>query len=503
MAIVLLFSIFIISICGLVYELLAGTLASYLLGDSVTQFSTIIGVYLFSMGMGAYLSKFVHRHLTTLFIQVELLIGLIGGFSAALLFLLFEQVSSFRILLYTWVILIGTLVGFEIPLLMRILKDQLEFKDLVSKVFTFDYIGALVASLLFPLLLVPHLGLVRTSFLFGLLNVAVALWALYLFRANLVWNRFLKFSGLFIFLALLVGFVYSNEWVHWAEASIYAEPVLYAKTTPYQRIVLTHSGDEFRLYLNSHLQFNSRDEYRYHEGLVHVGLARLENPKNVLVLGGGDGMAVREILKYPTVESVTLVDLDPEMTRLFSGDDFFRKLNQGSLVSPKVHVINHDAFLWLKENSKTFDFIVVDFPDPTNYSLGKLYTTSFYRLLYQALSQDGVAVIQSTSPLSARKSYWCVNKTLEAVGFQTLPYHVYVPSFGEWGFLLAAHKPLSPEASLQLPDGLRFIRPTTLFSLFDFPPDMNRVETQVNQLNNQALVRYYEEEWARYANRVE
>ena len=165
MSYVLLFSVFVIATCGLVYELIAGALASYLLGDSVTQFSTIIGVYLFSMGIGSFFSKYVNKNLIGKFVQVELLIGLVGGFSAAILFVSFEYITSFRILLYGLVSITGTLVGFEIPILMRIMQSHFEFKDLVSKVFTFDYIGALLASLLFPLYLVPHLGLVRTAFL--------------------------------------------------------------------------------------------------------------------------------------------------------------------------------------------------------------------------------------------------------------------------------------------------------------------------------------------------
>ena len=206
------------------------------------------------------------------------------------------------------------------------------------------------------------------------------------------------------------------------------------KSSPYQRIVITRWKDDVRLFLNGHLQFSSRDEYRYHEALVHPGLQSLTRPRRVLVLGGGDGLAVREILKYDSVDTVTLVDLDPEMTRLFSQHQALTRLNQNSLSSPKVKIINADAFLWLEENRDFFDFVVADFPDPTNYSLGKLYTTAFYRLLRRHLSENGVAVIQSTSPLFARRSYWCIVKTLQSVGFQVTPYHTYVPSFGEWGF---------------------------------------------------------------------
>ena len=153
----LLFAVFTIATCGLVYELVAGTLASYLLGDSVKQFSFIIGVYLFSMGIGSYFSKFLTKNLLNTFVEIEILVGLIGGLSSVVLFLLFESINSFQFILYFLVFVTGCLVGLEIPLLMNILKDKVEFKDLVSNVFTFDYIGALLASILFPLVLVPKL----------------------------------------------------------------------------------------------------------------------------------------------------------------------------------------------------------------------------------------------------------------------------------------------------------------------------------------------------------
>ena len=159
----LLASVFTIATCGLIYELIASTVASYLLGDSVTQFSTIIGAYLFAMGIGSWLSRYVEKDLLRVFIQVEFLIALFGGSASATLFVLFAHVSSFRVILYAIVVVIGTLVGLEIPLLLRILEGRLQFKDLISKVFTFDYIGALLASLLFPLVLVPYCGLARSA----------------------------------------------------------------------------------------------------------------------------------------------------------------------------------------------------------------------------------------------------------------------------------------------------------------------------------------------------
>ena len=494
----LLASVFTVATCGLIYELTAGTLASYLLGDSVTQFSTVIGVYLFAMGIGSWLSKFVHRNLLGVFIKTEFLIALLGGSSAALLFILFAHVSSFRILLYALILIIGALVGLEIPLLLRILKDRVEFKDLVAKVFTFDYIGALFASLLFPLLLVPHLGLVRSCFLFGILNAAVGLAAVFLLREEIPRAGWLRSAGYAVLAFLGLGFVSSERLTDWSEKAAYVDPVIYARSTDYQRVVLTRAGDDLRLYLNGNLQFSSRDEYRYHEALVHPGLSRLPNARHVLVLGGGDGLAIREVLRYPQVESVTLVDLDPAITGLFASQELLTRLNASALLSPRVEVINADAFTWLKQNQRLFDFIVADFPDPSTFALGKLYTTTFFARVRGALAPGGAFAVQCTSPYVARQSFWCIDETLRAAGFQTAPYHLYIPSFGEWGFNLASHHPVG--GTPRLPENLRYLTINNFEDLFEFPPDMQRLETDVNRLNNQVLVRYFESEWANYVH---
>ncbi len=460
MAPALLASVLLIAASGLIYELVAGTLASYLLGDSVTQFSTVIGTYLFAMGVGAWLSRFVTRGLAARFIVVELMVGIVGGFSSALLFLAFAYTESFRLALYAIVFAVGVLVGLEVPLLMRILKDRYEFKDVVAHVLTFDYLGALGASLLFPILLVPHLGLVRSALLFGVVNAGVALWTTHLLRATLGRVAPLRVLCAVVLAALTAGMVFADRIPEIGEGNIYADEIVLSRTTAYQRIVITAWRDDVRLFLNSNLQFSSRDEYRYHEALVHPGLAALPWARHVLVLGGGDGLAVREILKYPRIEDVTLVDLDPEMTKLFSSHPELRRLNHDSLRDPRVHVINADAFAWLESAAGSWDFAVVDFPDPSTFALGKLYTTTFYKLLTRRLSPDGLFVVQSTSPLFARRSYWCVVSTVEHAGLRATPYHVYVPSFGEWGYVLAGRGAYAPAASL--PPGLRFLTPSTL-----------------------------------------
>ncbi len=495
LVIALLVSVFAVATCGLIYELLASTIASYLLGDSVTQFSTVIGTYLFAMGIGSWLSRYVTKGELALFVRVELLIALIGGTSAAVLFLLFPVVSSFRVALYGIVFVIGALVGLEIPLLMRILRGQFSFGDTVSNVLTFDYIGALAASLLFPLVLVPMLGLVRTGFLFGLLNAAVAIAVLFALpkKGAMLGDKIVAFA----LLALLgTGIAFAPRLQNWAENAGFAENVIYATSTPYQRIALTRNGDDLRLYLNGNLQFSSRDEYRYHEALVHPAMGRVANPANVLILGGGDGLAAREVLRHRNTKRVTLVDLDPEMTRLFSTSAVLTQLNKGSLTDPRMKVINADGFRWLREARGKYDVIIVDFPDPVDFSVGKLYTDAFYREVGRVLTPGGVVAVQSTSPLIAPRAFWTVATTMESVGFTTRAYHAYVPSFGEWGFTLAAKGPISTQVAI-LP-GNRFLSAETESRMFDFPPDMARRPVEVNRLDNQALVRTFASEWAKY-----
>ena len=500
----LLASVFIVAACGLVYELAAGTLASYLLGDSILQFSTVIGTYLFAMGVGSWLSRYLERQLVAHFLRIELLVGLIGGLMPAALFALQSAPTpSFRFALYALVLVVGILVGLEIPLVIRILRRQLArsgegrggLKTLVSQVLTFDYLGALAVAIAFPLLLVPQLGLLRTGAFFGLMNAAVAVWALWLFRGEVRRLAAHAAACALTIAALAAALVAADAVTTWAEDRFYGDHVLFSETSAYQRIVVTESRAGTRLFLNGNLQFHSRDEYRYHEALVHPALAAQGAPRRVLVLGGGDGMAVREILRYPSVERVTLVELDPNMTRLFSTQPSLRALNGDSLRSPRVEIVNADAFGWLERNDAMFDAIVVDFPDPTNFSLGKLYTRTFYELVEHHLAASGYAVIQTTSPLIARKSFWTVVTTLEAAGFATAPYHAHVPSFGEWGFIIASRRPFRlPQA---LPAGLRFLDVAGLPALFHFPPDMARVPAEVNRLSNQVLVQTFEEEWGR------
>ena len=487
-----------ISTAALIFELLAGTVASYLVGDSVTQFATVTGAFLSAMGVGAWLTRHFETDIARRFIDCQLAAALVGGLTAPVLFLAFGRSSLFLVVLYALVGTTGVLLGAELPLLMRLLRRRVAFRQLAAELLTLDYVGALLGSLLFGLLLLPRMGVMFTGLLAGACLSACALSGTWVFASSMSAVAPLRARAALVLLVLAAAAGLSRYAVSAADDALFGDPVLFTRQSAYQRIVLTRGHGGVNLFLDGNLQFAATDEYRYHEALVHPAFASATRRERVLVLGGGDGLAVREILRYPEVGTVTLVDLDPAMTDLARTLPFLRALNGGSLDAPRVHVVNMDAMVWLAESPREapYDVVVVDFPDPNNFALGKLYTTRFYKLLRSRMADDGVAVVQATSPLAARRSFWCIVRTIEAAGFTARPYHAHVPSFGEWGYVLASAGALAPFAPL--PRGLRYETDATLPSLFVLPPDMQAVPVEVNRLNSQILVRYYEEEWQRW-----
>lgn len=497
----LLFATFVIAICGLVYELLAGTLSSYLLGDSIYQFSLVIGLFMSSMGIGSWFSRFIEHELPSGFVKLQLLVGLLGGLTAPILFFAFAILDNYTPLLFLLILLLGGLLGIEIPLIIRILKEHASLKVNLSNVFTADYIGALFAALLFPLVLIPQLGLLQTGFLFGLLNVCVGILALFILRQQIPHLRQLSLLAATTLMILIGGFIYSDQFTNNMENRLYQDTIIHTQDTDYQRIILTRRQQRIRFYINGALQFDSHDEYRYHESLVHPALGIVRNPQQVLILGGGDGLAIRELLQHKAIKHITLVDLDPAVTQLFSGNAQLRKLNQNSLSDPKVSILNQDAWKFLENNETLFDVVLIDLPDPNNPSLSRLYSTSFYKLLKQHVSQQGVIVTQATSPLYAREAFWSIEKTLgqdtNGENWQTLPYHTYIPSFGEWGFVMASRQILNPE-KIQVAQTHRYLSQDTLPQLFQFAPDIAKVDVEINQITTHPLLKYYEDGWAHW-----
>lgn len=491
--VVLVASIFILATCCIFYELLIGTVSSYLLGNSVTQFSFTIGFFMFFMGVGSFVSKYFTEDLLDLFVAVEIVIALAGGLSVALLHLAFGATQSYYLVAVLLIATISTLIGFEIPLVTRLAERHQPIKDALAHMLAFDYLGALVASLLFPLVLLPYLGLMQTSFAVGLMNIGIVFVNLAEFSSKLKHLRRHLVLAVGVTIVLVAGLVSSFRIVGLFERMVFEDEIVHSEQTRYQKIVMTKHADDVRLFINGDLQFCTLDEHRYHEPLVHVPLmwAGKRNREHVLVLGGGDGLAVREILKYGDVRRITLVDLDERMTHLARENVVLSALNNHSLSDPRVSVVNEDAFNFVERATELYSIVIIDLPDPNDLALGKLYSKEFYQLLRKKLAKDGIIVTQSTSPYLARVPFWSINHTLKGVFPHVVPYTAYVPSFGQWGFNAASERPLDPR-SLRIEVPTRYLTAETLPALFVFDSDMNEVPAEENRLDNQILIQYYE-----------
>ena len=493
----LLAAIFAAAACAIVYELLIGTVSSYFLGDSVEQFSVTIGCFLFAMGLGSWASRLLRDHLIERFVGLEIALGLVGGLAVPALYLAYAYTGHYRYVQITVILVIGGLIGLELPLLTRILRRSGSLRTILSDVMSLDYFGSLVAALLFPYVLLPLLGAFHTSLVAGLINAAVGLLLLVSVRSHVRPAMGLVLgTGGGLVLAILGSLSLGagplqQRW----EASLYADAIVHSEQTPYQKVVLTQWHDQVRLYLDGHLQFSSADEYRYHESLVQPAMALTRSRERILVIGGGDGLAVREVLKHADVHEVEVVDIDPVVTRLARRDMRLTAINENALNYPKVRIFNEDAFAFLQRGHQPYGVIILDLPDPRFESLAKLYSVEGYRLCRRHLAKGGIVVTQATSPYYARRAYWTIAATLETAGFGVHSYHAYVPSFGEWGFHLAALEAVDPAmATLEVP--CRFLDESMFEPMFRFPADMRRVEVEANRLDRPHIARHYREDWS-------
>lgn len=502
---VLLASVFAVAVAGLVYELIAGTLSTYLLGGSITVFSVVIGLFLSAMGLGAWLAQFVRTELARAFIVAELALAAVGGGSALILFAAFAWVGDgYPFVLAALCITTGALVGVEIPLLLRILEQRTDLRVAVSQVLALDYVGALIGSVSFPLLLLPWLGLVRSSAFVGLLNVAVAALALVLLKEDVPRRGPLGVVAGGIGLLLAVVMATGAQSTTWLEDQLYEDAVVFAQDTPYQRVVLTRWRNDTRLYLDGHLQFSTQDEYRYHEALVHPAMLAARRAERVLILGGGDGLGVQRALLHPGVRRVDLVDLDPAITDLFTNHPTLSAVNGGALSDPRVVVHHADAVRFLELATDRWDVILMDLPDPHDAGLARLYAASTFKLALRRLSEGGALATQATSPFHAPEAFWCIVTTLEHAAersprpWQVRPGVVEVPSFGTWGMVLVT----SPGADFardrlaELPT--RWLNEAALQQMWGLPADLERREVEVNRLGSARLASYYRTGWRRW-----
>lgn len=490
----LLITTLLISICSIIYELLISSISSYLQGDSILQFSITIGLYMSAMGIGSYISKYIKNNLFNKFIFIEMSIGILGGFSSFILFIVNIYTQIYVLIMYILIILIGIFVGLEIPILTRIIENnESNVRKNLANIFTFDYIGGLIGSIVFPILLFPKLGFVTTAFLVGLINIITAVIIVFKYKQFIEKIKIIKIISIIILIIMLTFLCTGNIITNKIEEGLYRDDVVLSKQTPYQKIVMTKHKDDLRLFLDGNLQFSSNDEYRYHEALVHVPMMYAKKHDRVLVLGGGDGLAVRELLKYNDIKEIVLVDIDKDMTDLCATDKQISKLNGNSLTNEKVKVINEDGYIYVRENQAKFEVIIIDFPDPNNESLNKLYTNVFYNYIKANLTEDGVMVCQSTSPYYAKKSFWCINKTIKSQFKNVIPYHLQVPSFGEWGFNVAFN---TENERKELQVETKYLNSENINSMFNFGKDeiidINSIEE--NNMFKPTLITYYNEE---------
>lgn len=497
-------TVFICAACGLVYELALVTLGSYLLGNTAEQASIVLSIMIFAMGVGALAAKKLTKYAAVAFAVIELGLAFAGGLSVLVLYAAFAWLDAYMLPLIAMAFLIGTLIGAEIPLLMGLLQRirRQAADSAVADLFAADYIGALLGGLAFPFILLPVFGQIRGALIVGAVNAIAGLALVFtVFRADL--GRAARWGLGAVSLtvvAILVGsYAYSTKFEATAQQALYRDPIIYSAQTPYQKIVLTKgiepTGDaDLRLYLNGDLQFASADEHYYHEALVHPALARERS--RVLILGGGDGLALREVLRYPDVEHVTLVELDPTITELARDNDELAALNEHAFDDRRVNLVNGDAFGWLRRNMATYDAIIIDMPDPDETSTAKLYSVEFYQLAAAHLAPAATMVVQAGSPHHAPKSFWCIESTLQAAELAVVPYRVYVPSFGSWGFHLV-RRDGSPELRLDPPTPLRTLDEASLQAAAIFPPDQRQRDMPPSTLMHPIILDYALSEWRR------
>ena len=500
-SVILLLSVFVVGFCTIIYELLIGSVSSYFLGDSIKQFSLVIGLTMTAMGLGTLISRIVKSNLIYWFILIEIVLAVVGGLCVPILYFSYMCEPVYYPVMFILIMIIGSLIGLEIPLLTRIMETYYDLRNNISNVLSLDYLGAFVATLAFPFLLLPLMGIFESSIFAGFLNLVVGIINFYWFKDKITFKKRakLKISAVLILFLLAGFFICSKNLMKYWENNIFDDRVILSKQTKYQKLIMTKNKEDIRLFIDGNVQFSSIDEHRYHELLIHVPMSFAKHRENILVLGGGDGLAAREILKYKDVKKITVVDLDREMTELAKNNRIIKEMNKDSFRNEKVSIINEDAFKFTENADEYYDIVIIDLPDPNNSSLARLYSREFYKLVRKKLAKNGLVVSQSTSPFFSPEAYWCVNETFKAAGFKyTYPYHVYVPSFGDWGFIMASDIKIDTE-KFNLNVDTKYLDKETFKKAFVIEKDIQRTGIKFSTLDKPAILDYYLQGW-RYWN---
>ncbi len=486
-------SIFLTGFSGIVAEYLLSTLASYLLGDSIFQWTMTISIMLLAMGIGARSSKFVKDNsLLDTLLSVELLLSLLISFSAFIAYSQAPYTQRLPFVIYFISFLVGFLIGLEIPIAVRINNSFEELKKNISHILEKDYLGALPGGILYGYLFLPHLGLIYTPSIIGILNLTVAGLLLLGFKKRIK-KIFIPFF-IITFIIIILFLIIAKPIYLYEEQKLYKDPIIFLKQTKYQKIVLTKWQNYYLLYLSGHLQLSTVDEKRYHETLVHIP-ASLTKLKSVLIIGGGDGCALREVLKYP-VDEVDVVDIDKEMLEFAKNNKIMQSINKRSFWDKRVKTYAEDGFLFVKKTKKKYNLIIIDLIDPRTPSAGRLYSKEFYKKIFQILTSDGIMITQATSPFFAKKTFCCILKTVKSANFYSYPLRINVPSFGEWGFVLGTKKKIDVRKKILKnfhENFTSYLTKELALSSFCMPKNFSCKGIKISTLLKPIVLRYYDD----------
>ena len=485
----LLATVFAVAVCTLVYELLAGAVSSYLLGNSILYFSLVVGVFLFAMGVGSFLSRFVRAQLLRTFLLLEIGVAFLGGSSALILFFCFPYPAAYLPVLLGLCAGVGVLSGVEVPLVIRILRERGGSLDLsASNVMSADYLGGLAGSLAFPLLILPQLGLLRGALAVGLLNMAVVWLGLVGFRRELGRQRALSALALLVTAALGAGLLGSSWLVERAEERNLPDRIVFTHNTARQRVIVTKFREDLRVFAGGELRLSTLDAHRSSESLVHPALSSVLSRHKILLIGGDDGLSARECLRYEDLQQLDLLIQDPELHALFRPEGPLAHLSGAALSDPRVRRLEGDPASFLRASQELYDAILIELPEPVSEERASFYTASFYAAAAARLSPGGALSVRCSSPWWAPEVFWCVIATLESAGLQVRPYQVTIPSLGQRGFALAGRS--RPELVAPKVE-TRFLDLATLQRSAVFAPDVARRPVEVNRLETLAILRYF------------
>lgn len=497
---VLKIALFLTGISGIVAEYVLSTLASYFLGNSIVQWTMILSTMLFSMGLGSRFSQNIKSYLIEKLILVEFTLSILTSLAALSVYTISAFTEYTGLYIYLMSISIGVLIGLEIPLVTRINEKYEPLRVNIASVMEKDYFGSLVGGVFFAFIGLPLLGISYTPFVLGVTNFVVAIWLFYKMNANVVLYRkkALVFFGMFVSAILILGFVYTDRIILFGEQNKYKDKIVFETQSKYQKITITKWKKDYWLYINGNEQLSTFDEFLYHEPLVHPIMNLVKEHRDILILGGGDGFAVREILKYNDVENIVMVDLDPAMTDLGMNNEIMTHFNKKSMHSPKLKIYNEDGFNYIEDVNAFFDVIIVDLPDPKSIEINKLYTKEFYQIAKLRLRPNGMIITQAGSPYYATEAFKCIELTMQKAGLHTLPLHNQVMTLGEWGWIIGAKKMTGENIRKNIRNisldyiKTRWINNEAMYQITSFGKDFFHTQNlEINTINNPILYQYY------------